>query len=246
MKGALLPASVAAVGEEAQALESIADATLAFADVEQSGAAQIFRLPGSVDVPSDGSPHTLGLGEHDLSCRLDYVAMPVTSPGAHLRATAANTTGRVLLPGELHVFHASATGDEFVGATKLDLTAMDAELTLYLGVDDNVTVERDLIERDTDKASILQGGVRRVTVGYRIKVGNRTAAPQRVLLKDRLPVPRHERVKVRVLDIKPQPSARTRLEQVTWDLTLAPNEQRQIEWRLVVESPTDLELFGLP
>jgi len=230
-------------GLAALAIEEMAPA---LTDVERSGAAQIFRVPGGTSVPSDGQPHTLGLADDDLPCRLEYAAMPSVAPGAHLRAVTSNLTGRVLLPGQIHVFHAGPAGDEYVGATQLDLTAPEAELTLYLGVDDNITVKHELVERDTDKASILQGGVRRVTCGYRVTLGNRTGSPQRIVLMDRLPVPRHERVKLRVLDIRPQPTARTKLEQLTWDLTLAPNEERRVEWRFIIESPTDLDLTGLP
>ena len=220
-------------------------AELAPAEIDRSGTSQVFRLPGGVDVPSDGTPHTLGLGDNDLPCRLDYVAEPVIASGAHLRAVAANATGRVLLPGDLHVFHSSPAGDEYVGATSLEVTAEGAELKLYLGVDDNVTVKRELIERETDKGNILQSGIRRTTFGYRVTLGNRTERSQQVVLKDRLPVARHERIKVKVLDLKPQPSERSRLDQLTWHVQLAAGEERQIEWRFVVESPSDVEIAGL-
>nr|MBF6589925.1 DUF4139 domain-containing protein [Ktedonobacterales bacterium] len=226
--------------------EAPVTAELAAAEVERSGTAQIFRLPGRGGVPSDGSPHTLSLGEDELSCQVEYVAEPVVAEGAHLRASATNTSGRLLLPGELHVFQAGALGDEYVGATRLELTAEGADLPLYLGVDDNMTVKRELIERDTDKGNLLQGGQRRVTLGYRVTLANHTTEPQRIVLKDRLPVPQHERIKVKVLDLRPQPSARTRLEQLTWELELAPGEERRVEWRFVVEAPAELEVGGLP
>lgn len=222
------------------------EAEMATAEVERSGAAQVFRLPGGVDVPSDGSPHTLSLGEHELPCRFEYVAEPAVASGAHLRALPINSTGHVLLPGELAVFHVGAAGDEYVGSTQLELTAEGAEMPLYLGVNDNVTVKRELVERDTDKGILLQSGIRKVTLGYRVTLANRTDAPQRVILKDHLPVPRHERIKVKVLDMRPQPTGRTRLEQFTWDMTLAPGEERRVEWRFVVESPADLDVRGLP
>ena len=218
---------------------------LASAEVERSGAAQLFHIPGGVDIPSDGSPHLVTIGEYDLPCQLDYVAMPVVAEGAHRRATARNTTGQVLLPGELHIFQSGPAGDEYAGATRLEITAEDAELVMYLGVDDNLTVKRELMERDTDKGSLLQSGIRRVTFGYRVTLGNRTGAPQRVALKDRLPVSRNERVKLKALDIKPAPAERSRLEQLTWDVTLAPDEERRVEWRFVLESPADAEVTGL-
>lgn len=237
-----MAASKAGAGMELHA-ESM---TMAFADIEQSGAAKIFHIGGRSDVPSDGSPHTLGIGAYDLPSRLEYIAEPVISEGAHLRAMPKNTSGIVLLPGEMYVFHAGAAGDEYVGATRLELTAQDAELTLYLGIDDNVTVKRELIERDTDKGNILQTGTRRVTVGYRVTLANRTAAPQHVILKDRMPVPRHERIKIRPLDFRPQPTSKTKLEQMTWEMQLAPGEERKIEWRFTIEAPADLNVTNMP
>jgi uncharacterized protein (TIGR02231 family) len=222
------------------------EAELVPAEMERSGAAQLFRIPGDVSIPPDGAPHLVTLGEDDLPCRLDYVAMPIFAEGAQRRATARNTTGQVLLPGELHIFQAGAAGDEYAGATRLEMTAEDAELVMYLGVDDNITVKRELVERDTDKGSLLQSGIRRVTIGYRVTLGNRTSVPQRLTLKDRLPVPRNERIRLKGLDVKPQPADRTRLEQLTWDLQPPPGEERRIEWRFVLESPADVEITGLP
>lgn len=240
--GMVAMAQPMAAAEEYQAR----DMELATANVEQSGAAQVFHIGGRSDVPSDGSPHTLGIGAYDLPCRLEYIAEPVVSEGAHLRALPKNTTGTVLLPGEMYVFHAGAAGDEYVGATQLELTAQDAELTLYLGIDDNITVKREMIERDTDKGNILQGGIRRVTLGYRVTLANRTAAPQTVILKDRMPVPRHERIKIKPLDFRPQPTSKTKLEQLTWEMQLAPGEERKIEWRFTIEAPADLNVTNMP
>jgi hypothetical protein len=77
-------------------------------------------------------------------------------------------------------------------------------------------------------------------------VTNRTTVAQRVTLLDRLPVPRHERIKLKILDLRPQPDTRTRLEQLSWNLQLAPDQQQRVEWRFVVEAPADLKLGGLP
>jgi uncharacterized protein (TIGR02231 family) len=244
-------AAEAAVPMAAQAAmdrleEAPVAAEFAMAEIERAGSAQVFRVPGGVGVPPDGEARLFGVGEYDAPVKLDYVAQPVYSPGAHLRATATNTAGRVLLPGELHVFQAGAGGDEYVGQTRLELTAENAELPLYLGVDDNLTAKRELIERDTDKGSLLQRGVRKTTFGYRVTLANRTGAAQHVTLQDVLPVPRNERIKLNTLEMRPQPSARTKLEQLTWELDLAPNEEKKVEWRFVVESPTDADVTNLP
>jgi uncharacterized protein (TIGR02231 family) len=197
-------------------------------------------------IPSDGQPHTVGLGEDDLPARLEYVADPSVADGAHLRAATLNATGHALPAGALHIFHSGAAGDEYVGETALEATAEGAPLKLYLGVNDNITVKRELVERDTDRGSLLQGGVRRTTVGYRVTLANRTDAPQRVILQDRLPVSQHERIKVKPLEMRPQPTTQTKLDQLTWELQLAPGEERKIEWHFQVESPGDLDFIGMP
>jgi uncharacterized protein (TIGR02231 family) len=243
--GAVRVGSLSGELPEAEEVDLV-PAELGEASMERSGAAQVFRVPGNIDVPGDGAPHTLGLGEYKLPCRFEYVAAPVVAPGVHLRAIATNNTGAVLLPGELHVFHAGPAADEYVGATQLTRTAEGAEIKLYLGLDDNVTLKRELVERDTDKGSLLQSGIRRITFGYRATLANRTSQPQRIVYMDRLPVPRHERIKLRVLDLRPQPTSRTRLEQLAWELALAPDQEQRIEWRFVVEAPADLGLVGLP
>jgi uncharacterized protein (TIGR02231 family) len=197
-------------------------------------------------VPSDGQPHTVGLGDSDLPVTLEYFTAPVVAPGAHLRATATNTTGHTLPAGSLHAFHVGLNGEEYVGETYLEAVAENAPLKLFLGLDDSVTVKRELVERDTDRASILQGGVRRTALGYRVTIANRTPARQRVTLLDRLPVSKHERIKVKPLDINPKPTNQSGLDQITWTLNLEPGEERKVEWRVQIESPADMDVTGLP
>jgi uncharacterized protein (TIGR02231 family) len=225
---------------------TLTDMDMASAGFDNAGAAQVFRVGGDMRIPSDGQPHTVGLGEDDLPARLEYVADPSVADGAHLRAATLNATGHALPAGALHIFHSGAAGDEYVGETALEATAEGAPLKLYLGVNDNITVKRELVERDTDRGSLLQGGVRRTTVGYRVTLANRTDAAQRVILQDRLPVSQHERIKVKPLEMRPQPTNQTKLDQLTWELQLAPGEERKIEWRFQVESPGDLDFIGMP
>jgi uncharacterized protein (TIGR02231 family) len=170
----------------------------------------------------------------------------VIADGAHLRAVTLNATGHALPAGALHVFHGGDLGDEYVGETHLEATAEGAPLKLYLGVNDNITVKRELVERDTDRGNLLQGGTRRTTVGYRVTLANRTDAPQRVILLDRLPIAKHERIKVKLLEMRPQPANQSKLDQLTWELQLAPGEERKVEWRFLVESPADLDFIGMP
>lgn len=216
------------------------------AEVESAGTAQLFHIDGGCDIPSDGQPHTVTLGDDELPSRLEYVVAPVVAPGAHLRAVTLNATGHALSRGALHIFHSGASGDEYVGETALEATAEGAPLKLYLGVNDNITVKRELVELDTDRANLLQAGARRSTVAYRLTVTNGTGAEQRLVVMDRAPVSKHERIKVKSLEMRPAPTNQTKLDQLTWEFQLKSGEEKRIEWRFLVESPADFDVSGMP
>jgi uncharacterized protein (TIGR02231 family) len=227
------------VPEEAPKAEPVDIATTT---VEQAGAALLFHTGHRADVPSDGAPHTIAIARDDLPCAFDYVTAPVIDPVAHLRATVTNRTERVLLPGRAHIFH----GEAYLGITALEKIAPNEEFKLFVGIDDSIRVKRDLEEKDVDKGTVLQTNLRRITYTYRMKVRNYRQTPEHITLRDRLPVAQHERVKVRVLDIRPQPDERTRLDILKWEFTLPPNEERVFDVRFSVEYPRDLNVTGLP
>ncbi len=212
------------------------------ATVEHAGAALLFHAGRSVDIPSDGEPHTVMIARDDLPCALDYVAAPILELVAHLRATVRNTTERVLLPGQAHIFHDEA----YLGTTRLEKIAPGEEFKVFVGIDDRIRIKRELQEKDVDKGAFLQTNLRRITYRYRMQVRNYRQTPAHITLRDRLPVPQHERIKVRVLEIQPQPDERTKLDVLTWEFDLAPDQERAFDVRFSVEYPRDLLVTGLP
>ncbi len=222
--------------------DMLARAEIATTTVEQSGGALLFHAGRAADVPSDGAPHTITIARDDLPCAFDYVTAPIVDPVAHLRATITNQTERVLLPGRAHLFH----GDAYVGVTMIEKIAPNEEFKLFVGIDDTIRVKRELQEKEVDKGTLLQTNLRRTTYTYRMKIRNYRQTPERITLRDRLPVAQHERIKVRVLDIRPQPDEHTRLDVLTWEFTLPPDQECVFEVRFSVEHPRDLTVTGLP
>jgi uncharacterized protein (TIGR02231 family) len=226
--------------EEVQASHSVT-ANVATAVVEQTGTALIFRAGRSVDIPSDNSPHKTTIAHDNLPCTFDYVSAPVLDEHVHLRATIHNNTETMFLRGDASIF---LTG-EYVGTTRMETTAPSETFKVFLGIDDGIKVKRELIERSVDKGSLLQGGIRRTTYAYRLTVHNYASAARNVVIRDHLPVPQHERVKVKILSIQPPAKERSKLELLTWEFTLAPDAEKQIEYRFTVEQPQDVRLIGL-
>ena len=170
------------------------------AELQEGALAVAWRLARPTAVPADGTPHRTTVATATLDARLDHVVAPAVDPAAHLRATVVNTGGHALLAGPLSAF---VDGD-FVGSTHIDTTAPGAELELYLGVDDRVAVERELMERTPHRA--LLGGKISAVERWRIEVHNGRPAPVRLVVRERVPVSRHPDVQVVDVDVKPEPA----------------------------------------
>lgn len=217
-----------------------APAVEAYAEVSQSGAAVTYRVGGSANVPGDGAPHKVTVARYPLKPRLDYVCAPLLVEAAYRRARVNNDSRYTLLPGPVNLF----AGDEFLGATHLELTPPQGEIELYLGVDDRLKVGRELKRREVDKT--LLGGKRRVKFGYEIRLENLLDAPAAITIHDRLPVSRHEEIKVRLENADPKPTRQSELNLLDWELTLAPKEKATLRFDFSVEYPQTMELRGLP
>lgn len=218
----------------------LAEAVVAEAEVRAEGPAIVFVAPGSPSVPADGSAHKVFLGTQELPATIDWVTAPKTGAHVYRRARVRNTTPAVLLPGRASVFY----GETFIGTTPLRETPTQGELEIYLGVDDQVQVERELVERTVDKAGFVEK-VRRLLFAYRIRVHN--FRPTRVALTvlDQIPVSRNETLKVKLVRSEPQAPV-GEMGELRWELSLAAGEERDIVFAFQVEMPLDSQAEGLP
>jgi uncharacterized protein (TIGR02231 family) len=208
------------------------------ATAEQGVTAVTWRLPQAAAVPSDRSPHKATITTLSFNAALDHLCAPKLAEEAYLRATVTNGSGHTLLPGKVSVFH----GPDFVGTSAIDAVAPGEEFELQLGVDDRVTVERELTKRETSKN--LLGNVRRTAVTYTTTVENHLPAVARVAVLDQYPVSRHERTKVEDKVASPEPVERTDLDVVTWKLDLAPGAKQELTLSFQLEHPRDLRVSG--
>lgn len=234
------PQAAFAMAEEALDLE--AEETfmeLPSATVSESGAAVAYRISSRADVPSSGEPRKVTVASFKLRPELDAVTAPKLEPVCYRRAKVRNDSPYTLLPGRAQIFE----GEEYLGATRIELVAPGQELELALGADERLRVERKLVAREVEKT--LLADRRRIRYRYRIEVENLRDTPQVVFVRDQLPVSRHEQIKVRLEASEPKPGEHTGLNQLEWKLTLPPSAKQIIQFEHSVESPRSLEVVGL-
>jgi uncharacterized protein (TIGR02231 family) len=210
------------------------------AEVSSEGASVTFKLAQSVSIPSDGTPHKVTVSTLELKPRLDYICIAKLAEAAYRRARVTNSTDYLLLPGAANLF---VEGD-FVGSFAMNKVAPREEFELTLGVDDRIFVKRELKAQSVDKTFI--GDRRRMRFGYEIEFRNLRTTKVDIELHDQLPVARHEQIKVKLESTDPKPSDQSELSELTWKLSLVPNDKRLIRFDFTIEHPVTMTVSGLP
>jgi uncharacterized protein (TIGR02231 family) len=205
----------------------------------EGGAALTYRIAAPVTIPSDGSPQKTTVAIENLSASLDYLTVPKIAAEAYLRAKITNTSQYTLLPGQASIFH----GEEFVGKTALKTTAPGEQFEAQLGVDDRVKVKRELAQREVNKRFI--GGNRQTQYRYKITLTNLLPREAKITVSDQIPVSASEQIKVRLTEANPQPQEQTQMNILKWEVTLKPDEKREITFGFIVEHPAEMTVVGV-
>lgn len=223
----------------ALAAAEAAPAEIAVAEVVESDLAVTFHAPGRTDIPSDGAPHKSLISRFDWTPRLDYITLPRHTDAVYRRARVRNAGPAPLLAGPAALF----VGETFIGRNQLPYTPQAGEIELLLGVEERLTVRRELIRREVDKRLLRDRRV--LTYGYKLELHNLLSQPAQVTVKDQLPVSRHEEIRVTLDRAAPEPTERTPLNILEWQLTLAPQHKATLTYDYTVEHPRTLDVVGL-
>ncbi|MCI0396986.1 MAG: mucoidy inhibitor MuiA family protein [Chloroflexi bacterium] len=241
MAAGTMLAATPAMAEEAaaEAAPKVAEAQVAQATVQESGTAVTFVVAGQTDIPSDGSPHKTTIHRFDLEPQLDYLVVPKHTDAVFRRVTVSNSGPGPLLAGQASLF----VGEEFIGSTHLEYSPAGQEMKLLLGAEERITVERELVRRDVDKA--LLRDKRQLRYGYEIELHNLLASEVNLEVHDHIPVARHEEIKVKLERVAPPPTKQSELNLMEWRLTLPPGAKQTINYEFLVEHPRSLRVTGL-
>lgn len=198
----------------------------AFAAVEAQGLSVRYRLPRRETIQSRVEPTTVLVGQARLEARPEYHVTPSLDLNVWLRGVAANSSPWTLLPGRASVFF----GADYVGAAEIGLVSPGAELTLHLGADPALVVERVQTE-DMTKGPGLFGSRETQSETWRVTIENHGAAAANgaaeVFVTEALPRSTDERITVELAKSSPKP-----LEDERWKKEL--EEQGVRAWTLSV------------
>ena len=232
--------------KEAGVLEEPAESEIEYAAAEEKGIAVIYNLPSKISVKSDKSEHKFPVSSQILSAEFEYSSYPRVSPFAYLGSRVTNSKGLQLLAGRVNIF---LEGD-FVGFSSIGNIAPSEEFELYLGIDENVKVKRELLEKKVDETLIagIPSRTKKTTFKYKLTVENYKSKKIRVKLFEAIPVSEDDRIKININEISLKPDKEDWEDRKgiwLWELELEPQQKQEIFYTFTVEHPRDMLVEGL-
>ena len=135
-----------------------------------------------------------------------------------------------LLGGEAMVFYENS----FVGKTYLDPTQQNDTLSLSLGRDNGIRIERKLQKANSSRKVL--GSTQTLTKDWQISIRNSRSEKVTLKVFDQIPVSQNSEITVSVLNLSGgELNKETGI--VTWTLTLEPDQTRQLNLSYQVKFP---------
>jgi uncharacterized protein (TIGR02231 family) len=221
-------------------------AQMAYSDVQSKGVSMTYKLPRKVSVKSDGAEQKVPIFSQTFQADFEYASYPRVSPYAYLGSRVKNTSDAQLLAGNMNVF---LEGD-FVGSSSIDFIGPGEEFDLYLGINENIKIERKEISKKVD--DVMLGGIpspnRTTTFKYKLSAENYTGERIKLSLYEAMPVSENDRIKIKVDHVSIQPQDKDWKDRKgiwRWEFSLDPRAKQEAEYTFSVEHPKDMPIEGL-
>ncbi|MFD8750165.1 DUF4139 domain-containing protein [Kitasatospora sp. NPDC059577] len=142
-----------------------------------------FDAAAPADIPSDGTWHTVTVGEIPLTVRPEYVTVPAVEEKVYATLVLANRTDRAVLAGPVEV----TVDDEFLLTAALPTLAPGGVRRLGTGVTESVEVARRTELRES-ATGMLKGNSTVLDHRVHVRLANRLGRAVTVEVRERVPV----------------------------------------------------------
>ncbi|WMX49118.1 DUF4139 domain-containing protein [Streptomyces roseicoloratus] len=149
-----------------------------------------FDAGARADIPSDGTWHTVTVGEVAVGLRTEYLTVPSVEQTVYATLVLSNASDRALLAGPVEV----VVDDEFLLTTGLPTLAPGAVRRVGLGPAEGIRVTRRTNLHESTAG--LRGGTTVLDHRVHVELANTLARPVTVEVRERVPVTSESDVRI--------------------------------------------------
>jgi hypothetical protein len=189
-----------------------------------------YTIDEPFSIKSDGEKRTTDMVEYELDALYEYYCAPKLDADAFLTAKLLNWDEYNFLEGEASLFFEG----KYIGKSILDTRNTSDTLTLSLGRDGNVVVNR---EKKKDYSSRhFVGSNQKITFTYEISIRNKKAQPVTIVVVDQVPISNDKEIVVDKLE-----DSKARYEEtnglLTWKKLITAGKTETIQLSYAIRYP---------
>lgn len=187
------------------------------------------------NIPSNGKTNYIEIQKLSIPTNYDYYSIPKKDKDAFLMANLTGIGNHNLLPGKANIYYRGSS----VGETYLNTKSTKNTISLSLGRDKSIIIDRNMIKDYSSSSTI--GSQQKIDKGYEIKIRNNKNKEITLRLVDQIPVSRDKG-----LDVIYEELSGGKLNSVNgkidWTVTLQPNESKTILLKYYIKHPKDRKI----
>lgn len=204
--------------------------------IQQQPTTTTFKIDIPYSIPSDNQTYDVTMVEYEVPAQYHYACVPKMSTDAYLIAQLTDWTDYHLLDGDAHLFYQGI----FQGKTFIDVQSVEDTLSLSIGRDPAIVVERE-IEKDFSKKQFI-GSNKKELRAWTISLKNTKDHAVKVIVEDQYPLSKESDIKVEQIE-----DSGAKVEEstgkLTWTVPLAAKGSKELLLKYEVKYPKNRNLL---
>lgn len=189
-----------------------------------------YDIKNPFTVMSDGKTYTAEIINYEIPASYEYLSVPKIDPSAYLTAKITDWQELNLSSGEMNLYFE----DAYLGKSLLDLNSATDTLSVSLGKDKGIYVERKKLKEFTSKKFL--SNAKREARAFETIVKNNKPYAIEIKILDQLPISTNKEIV-----IEDEEHNGGKLEEktkiITWDLKLDSKENKTLQTKYIVKYP---------
>ncbi len=181
---------------------------------------------------NDGKVYTIDIKAIEVKAEFEYFAVPKIDRDAFLTAKITDWQDLNLLTGEANLFFEGA----YLGKTILDIAYAKDTLSISLGRDKGVIIQRNKLKEFTQRQFI--GTNKKEIIAYEIVIKNNKQQAIKIVIQDQFPIATENDMVVEKMDFSGG-KIEEETQIITWELNLNAKEEKKLLLQYNVKYPKD-------
>jgi hypothetical protein len=195
-----------------------------------------FKIDVPYSIPSDNKEYDVAMIQYEVPALYSYSAVPKLSNDVYLVAKLTDWVKYNILNGTANLFFKGI----YQGQTFLDLKSFEDTLSLSIGRDKDIIIQREIQKDFTSKNFV--SSYKKELKGWNITIKNNKEISVKMTIEDQFPISKSDDIKVELIESSGASQDKDS-GKLTWNIDLNPKEKKVLLLKYSVKYPKDKKVL---